>query len=322
MARQPASHDSQLKAAVDAIKQRKRADIYQASVAQRVSLAKPRRNLGKNLQPLLSNAGLDLKKIDQSLARHQAKVRQLLRTEKAATAKQLAYLAKARQPGLANTRRAIERLASKAYLTTPIPIATPYLIYATPVGMLTDSHAEPWNNWGRVTFSVSTDTGDSTAKLNFYFAWQNPSDYLAVINCTADVVASGECLVDANPGFLFGGSASLHLRAELTVFVGNTEIYWQQGQTHEIVSLSADGGNIFGLGPVVTRTISDTSHLSCNYIEVQGNQLVVFEVAFVAEYSIDDGNVVLNFGNSNPGYQVLCPALNIDLLTQPDMAVA
>jgi hypothetical protein len=322
MATLRAPEESELKAAIDAIKQRKRADVHEADLKQRARLAKLRHKLGKELQPLLTGAGIDLEKINKSLARSQAEVRQLLEREKAATAKELAALAKSREAGLRNTRNALQHLALKPYLTTPIPVRTPFLIYATPIGMLTDSHTEAWNNWGKIFFTISQDTGGSTAKLNFYFAWQNPSNYLAVINCAADLVANGSCMVDANPGFLFGGSASLHLRAELTVFAGSTEISWQQGQTSEIASLSADGGNIFGIGPVVNRTISNSSHLTCNLIEVQANQLIVFEVAFVADYSIDDGNVIMDFGKSDPNNEIICPALQIDLLSAPDLAVA
>jgi hypothetical protein len=82
-----------------------------------------------------------------------------------------------------------------------------------------------------------------------------------------------------------------------------------------LVSLATHGGGIFGLGDVLSETISDTAHLSCKNVEVQCGQLIVFDVALVAEYSVHDGNIGMDFSSSN--HQIVCPGLNVELLTPP-----
>jgi hypothetical protein len=248
-------------------------------------------------------------------------VRDVLKKQKAGTAKDFSALSKLYRRGIENKRKAFEQIASKPFLTTPIPILTPYLIYATPVGMLQDSHIEPCNNWAKLTYSDNRDTAYRTVTLSFYFAWQNPSNYLAVINCDSDLLANGVIQAGAQPGLLLPGSSDLTLLAELTVFLGATAISWQGNQRVEIIDVSASGGHgIIRLGDVETRAISGGYHLSCNDIEVQPNQIVVFEVAFVANYWIDlGGNIVLDFHFDPGNYEIMCPALNIDLLTSPTL---
>jgi hypothetical protein len=314
MTKHAAIDETRLRAAVQAIKERKPPDTSQVRLSQHPEIAKLRRNLGKKLEPVFAKAGFDISKVNQLLAHHQTEVRRLLEKEKAKTSKEFAEINRSIRQGIENKRKAIQQIASKPYLVTPIPVLTPFFIYALPAGMLNDSHTEPSNNWARISYTDSVNT-NSTAKLSFYFAWQNPSNYLAVINCNADLVSSGFCLVDANPGFFSGGSASLNLWAELNVYLGETAITWQTGQRSQIASLSADGGNVFsGIGPVVSEAISNVSHLSCTEIEVQGDQLVVFEVGLFANISIDDGNIAMSFDTPN---EILCPALNIELLTAP-----
>jgi hypothetical protein len=306
--------ESKARAAIDAVKDRKRPALLQTGSQQRALRGKLRKKLGKQLKPLFTGAGLDLGKIDKALKGNQAELRRSLSQDKAATAKQFAALAKLRMAGLANTRAAIEHLAYNAYLTTPLTVATPYLIGARPAGFLTDDHVEPWNNWGKPALQLSQDTSGS-ARVSFYFAWQNPTDYLAVINCSADLMANGHVANTADDGFFSGGSATVKLRTELNVFVGALEISWQPTQKSDIDTIKAWGSSFFDPGGIGDRDVSATSHLSCNSIEVQGDQIVVFEVAFVADYSIDDGSIDIDFAGGDKS--VLCPVLNIELLTPP-----
>ncbi len=308
-------HVSKVKKAINAVKDRKPDPVRKASFTEQARLAKLQRKFGKQLKPLLTDAGLDLKEIDAKLKSHQGEVRQWLKKDEAKTAKQFAMLEKQRQAGFDNTRRAIELIALQPFLSTQIPVQTPFLISAKPAGILSDSQVAAGNNLAKAAFSIGQDTSNSTANVNFYFAWQNPSNFLAVINCSADLITNGLCGAWATPGFLFGGTASITVRAELTVFAGSIEISWQQGQTKQLASLTAHGGGIFGLGDVLSTTISDTAHLSCQNIEVQGNQLIVFNVALTAEYSIDDGNVSIDFASGSQG--IVCPGLTVELLTPP-----
>ncbi|GKS65364.1 hypothetical protein YTPLAS72_26680 [Nitrospira sp.] len=315
MRTQAVIHPSKVKKAINAVKDQKPDPVRKASFTQQAQLAKLQRKLGKRLKPLFTDAGVDLKEIDAKLNSHQGEVRQWLKKEEAKTAKQFARLEKQRQAGFNNTRRAIELIALKPFLSTQIPVPTPFLISAKPAGILSDSQVVARNNLAKAAFSIGQDTSHSTANVNFYFAWQNPSNFLAVINCSADLITNGLCGAWATPGFLFGGTASITVRAELTVFAGPIKISWQQDQTKQLESLSAHGGGIFGFGDVLSSTISDTAHLSCKNIEVQGNQLIVFDVALTAEYSIDDGNVSIDFASGSQ--EIVCPGVTVELLTPP-----
>jgi hypothetical protein len=311
---------AQLKATVDAIKKRKRPELHQLRRVQSAKVAKLRRDLSKTLKPLFTAAGFDAAKIGKVLARHQAEMRAVVKKEKMDVAGQLAASAKIREHGLDNARRAAEQMASTPYLTTPIPIVTPYLIYATPVGMLHDSHIEPWNNWAKFTYSSNKDTAYGAVIVNFYFAWQNPSNYLAVINCDADLLVSGIIEAGAEQGWLLPGSSFLELWGRLTVFLGQTAISWQGSQVRQIATVSAEGGwaPIGGSGDLNATSIFGAYHLACSDIQVQGNQIVVFEVACSADWWIDEGgDITLDFDFDPGAYKVACPALHIDLLTPP-----
>ncbi len=311
---------SQLKAVLDEIKERKRPDLHQLRMEQHSKRAKLRRNLGRQLQPLFAGAAFDVGKIDKVLASHQTGLRDALKKEEAAAAKRMAPIVKQRQKGIANTRAALEQIKFQPYVTTPIPITTPYLIYATPVGMLHDTHVEPWNNWAKFTYSSDRNTGYSTAVVNFYFAWQNRSDYLAVINCSTALLLNGIIEATAEPGWLFPGSAWLELRAMLTVFLGSTAINYQAGQQKQMGSVytEADWAPLGAGGTIKAESIFGSYALSCNDIQVQSNQIVVFEVACSADWWIDEGgSIVLDFDFDPAGYRVMCPALQVDLLTQP-----
>jgi hypothetical protein len=307
--------ESKAKAAIDAVKDRKRPVLLQTGFQQRALRGKLRTKLSKELKPLFTGAGLDLGKIDKVLKNNQSEVRRSLAKDKAATAKQFAALAKQRMAGLANTRAALEHLANTAYLTTPIPVATPFYIGARPVGFLTDDHIEPWNNWGKPALQYDHD-GSGSDRVSFYFAWQNPIDYLAVINCSADLMVNGHVKNLADDGIFTGGTATVKLRAELNVFVGQFEISWQAGQKSDIDTIHAEGSGIFDVGALGDRDVVATSHLDCTSIEVDGDQIVVFEVAFVADYAIDDGSIDIDFASGDRS--VVCPVLNVELLTPPN----
>ena len=227
---------------------------------------------------------------------------------------------KQQQQGIANTRKALEQIMFQPLVTTPIPISTPYLIYATPVGMLTDTHTEPFNNWAKFVYSSDQNTGDSRVVVNFYFAWQNNSDFLAVINCSTNLIANGLIEDTADPGWFFPGSAWLSLWAQLTVFLGATTINYQGTQQKQMGSVFTEAGysEIGSPGTINSQDVVGTFALSCSDIQVQPGEIVVFEVACIAEWWIDEGgSITLAFDFDPAGRQLMCPALQVDLLTAP-----
>jgi hypothetical protein len=309
-----------LKAAVAKIQNRERPELDLIRMTKVAKRAQLRRRLGKELRPLFAGAKFDPGKIEKVLAKNEAELRDALTKEDAAAARRAAPLAEQQHKGIAETSRALEQLQFQPFLTTSIPLATPYLIYATPVGMLHDTHVEPWNNWAKFTYTSDRDTAYDSVVVNFYFAWQNRSDFLAVINCSTSLMPNGLIEVTADPGWLFPGSAWLELRAALTVFHGGSVINYQGTQQRQIGSVyTAAGWSGWGSpGTIESQDIFGSYPLSCADIPVDPGQFAIFEVACIADWWIDEGgSMTLDFDFDPAGYQVLCPALQIDLLTAP-----
>lgn len=320
MTKHVAIEESRLKAAVQAIKERKRLDIDQIRLAQHSKVGKLRRDFARQLEPVFAGASLDISKINQIVKQHQNDVRHVIEKQRAESSKELAILNRSLKQDLDNKRKAREWIAVNPFLTTPIPILTPFFIYALPAGMLNDSHTEPLNNWAKLTYTDSRNISYPPVKLSFYFAWQNPINFVAVINCNTELVVNGICQARADPGFILQGEAGLELDAELHVYLGEIA---RQGQSAQIVSMLAEGGwSPFGGGDLESRNVSSTHELSCNDILVRGQELVIFEVSCVASYWIQfGGDIVLDFDFAPSDFKIMCPVLNIDLLTPPGATV-
>jgi hypothetical protein len=311
---------AKLKALIEKIKDRKRPELELLQMARQAKQAKLRRKLGKQLRTEFAGAAFDARKIDKVLARNQAERSAVLKKEAAATAKKMAPIIKQRQQGIANTRKALEQIRYQPHLTTTIPISTPFLIYATPVGMLSDTHTEPFNNWAKFVYSSDRNTAYDSVVVNFYFAWQNNSDFLAVINCSTNLIANGIIEDTAEPGWFFPGSAWISLWAQLSVFLGSTTINYQGTQQKQMGQVYTEAGysEIGSPGTINSQDINGTFALSCADIQVQPGQIVVFEVACLATWWIDfGGSITVSFDFDPAGRQLMCPALQVDLLTAP-----
>jgi hypothetical protein len=71
-------------------------------------------------------------------------------------------------------------------------------------------------------------------------------------------------------------------------------------------------------GTINAQDINGTFALSCADIQVQPGQIVVFEVACLATWWIDfGGSITVSFDDDPAGRQLMCPALQVDLLTAP-----
>jgi hypothetical protein len=311
---------AQLKAVIDKIKDRKRPELELLRLQRESKQAKLRRKLGKQLRSQFEGATFDARKIDHVLARNHAELSAALKKARAAAAKKTGPIIKQQQQGIANTRKALEQIKFQPLLTTPIPISTPFLIYATPIGILSDTHVEPFNNWAKFFYTSDRNTAYDSVVVKFYFAWQNNSSFLAVINCSTNLLANGLIEDTAEPGWFFPGSAWIEMWARLTVFLGSTTINYQGTQQRQMGQVYTEAGysEIGSPGTINSQDIVGTFALSCNDIQVQPGQIVVFEVAGSADWWIDEGgSITLSFDFDPAGRQLMCPALVVDLLTAP-----
>lgn len=309
-----------LKATIAKIQDRKQPELELLQMVRRSKQTKLRRKLGKQLRSAFEGAAFDASKIDKVLARNHAELSAVLKKADAAAAKRMAPIVRQQRQGIANTRRALEHIRYQPHLTTTIPISTPFLIYATPVGILSDTHTEPFNNWAKFFYTSDRNTGYDSVVVKFFFSWQNNSDFLAVINCKTDLIANGLLIDTAEPGWFFPGSAWLETWARLTVYLGTTTINYQGTQQRQMGQVYTEAGySEFGApGSINSEDIVDTFNLSCNNIAVDPGRIVVFEVACSADWWIDmGGSITLDFNSNQAGRQLVCPALQVELLTAP-----
>jgi hypothetical protein len=82
-----------------------------------------------------------------------------------------------------------------------------------------------------------------------------------------------------------------------------------------------DPCNIGDCNKTVSGAFADTYHLSISWpILVPAGLGVSFAVNFHVEYSIDNGRVGFDF--DSPGRFIMCPGVQMDLLTAPQVTVA
>lgn len=325
MAKNTSKIHSEVKAAISKIRDRERHETALTPLSRNPLLLNLRGNFQKQLQPVFAKAGVNIDEVNKVLTQYQSERSRILEKEGAATAKSIAALQKTMRNGMENRRKALDLLGAKPFIVTPIPLMSADSIWATPVGMLIDSRIIPGNNVAKIKFETHDDTGSNnpSVSLYFYFFWKNDTQYAAVLNASADLILTGWAGLNAWTSFWGGSHSTMDLTAVMNVFVEGQQIFDSHERT-SIKSLSAYGGSdLFGDTGSDSDNIISTFNLSCSKILVESDQIVLFEVGMVASYTINNGSVALSFCDVVQGDlplfdgSVICPALNIDLLTAP-----
>ena len=326
MAKTTSKIHSEVKAAISKIRDRERHETALTPLSRNPLLLNLRGNFQKQLQPVFSKAGVNIDEVNKVLTQYQSERSRILEKEGAATAKSIAALQKTMRNGMENRRKALDVLGSKPFIVTPIPLMSADSIWATPVGMLIDSRIIPGNNVAKIKFETHDDTGGNypSVSLYFYFFWKNDTQYAAVLNASADLILTGWAGLNAWTSFWGGSHSTMDLTAVMNVFVEGQQISTDSHQRTSIKSLSAYGGSdLFGDTGSDSDNIFGTFNLSCSKILVESDQLALFEVGMVASYTINNGSVGVSFCDVIQGDlplfdgSVICPALNIELLTAP-----
>src|SRR5262249_11521511 len=119
-----------------------------------------------------------------------------------------------------NRRKTVERLAG----LVPPPASwfvdlTPFLIFDKRFPYLVDSHVEPTNSWVKCSVSARQGAANSDdAEFDYWFLWDNESDYAAVVNVSSSLVFTGHCDVSAAQGIFSGQETTLAIGAKLTLW--------------------------------------------------------------------------------------------------------
>ena len=303
---------AQLQAAISEIIRKEQARAPSAQPAD-AEISNLRRTLvEQRLQPEFAKAGFDLDKLKEVVKQHQTDVDKIIAKERKRADKNFSVTDNFAS-GIENKRKALQQIAGLPLIVTPVVVDKPFSIYAVPSSILEDSNLEA-GGWAKVLHGNNKDVGFKSVRLSFFFAWQNPSDYFAVINAYTDVLFRGRCTVHATPGFFTASDVSLNAFFALWVYFGESV---NTGGSVSLKSLNAwASAGIIG-GDAVTKTsfFNDWHSIGRGHILVQDKQLVVFEIRVWFNYEIDSGSVLINFEDAD--FNIACPFLVVELLTPP-----
>ena len=323
MPKRKAVTESELKAALSAIRDRKVPDISEVGISERARIQSLRSNLIKRLQPVFAEAGFDVEKINKILADHQSEVRSVLEKEKSKSAKTFAALNKDLQKGIENRKKALEQLASRpAWMITLVPLLTAWLVDATPLALV-DKHIEASNNWVRILYKRDSD-GHDNVYGSFWFYWQNLTGDLAIMySADADLVVQGYYEATGNGDPFWGGETIINLDAQLFPYQQSAPVQLPDGGV-PLGSAHANGPDIWHAGRpgIDPEYISGTYHLSFpSDVFVPAGDYVMFQIRFHAEYWIRNGTIYLDFDKDQSKF-IRCPGMQLSLLTMPPVVAA
>jgi hypothetical protein len=285
------------------------------------------------LQTTLTNAGLDIGKVNEMLAQDQRDKRDAFRRQMKNA--DFSGAASAYRQAIETRFKAINGLPRVPY--QHVTLDEPFLIWQVPRlenGTFVSAHIEPLNNWVKVNLNKFGGADDT--QFVFYFLWQNTSNGPVIINAASSLALGGHCEVDAAPGFFSGDQAAL----SLSVLLGTMR--WsgwgtdpETGQSNDqtyypydgfsvyqsIAQLSANGGSYLPLGSgqdIQTQAFYFNSFdLHQNQILVPAGAVAVFEVAFTMQYGFREGEniedlIAVDFSTGSNA--VICPAVSLELL--------
>jgi hypothetical protein len=231
-----------------------------------------------------------------------------------------------------------------------LPLRTPFLIWAGKHSskVLIDSQILDARSWAKVRYLTErpkSGTADTEPRrLSFWFMWQNPSNYYAVVRASTYLVLSGhvggfavggrrieispktkdrEALYRYEPpGYAYGGVAPSFTAWQWWNQPTPDEVpmNYQYGIELEIRGIPAGYGP-YGPNYGASRTESHLVSRSygfeseMNLVTIPPLETVVFEVAVELVSRVYGGRVDLDFASGD--FRITCPFVLVDVLTGP-----
>jgi len=268
-------------------------------------------------------AGLDVKKLGALQEQHNTELRRILDKQKADAIKRASRAKDTVHSSISSQSQALELLAAnKPFFQFPfITLDKPFLIWATPhSNIISDSTIAPFNSWAKI--SVDSTQSSGFDKLSFYFLWDNPSDFYAVINAATFMSASGHLEATA-----YGGLSGIDPTSRYSDLGVSANFalwaWWVQPPTPTpyatqiFTSISASASF---WDNSESASVSDGFNLDKTLFLVPPKGVVVFEVTFAVGYSNGHGHVVADFESGD--FKVGCPVVVVSLLTSPSALAA
>jgi hypothetical protein len=329
--------ESQLKAALTAAKEKRReATFPRADAALRSQQLAHQRAVEQVLRPVLTKAGLDVEKLKNMAEENQSEVRRILQNNKAEAAQRSSLEMAAIRERFQQRARTLQNRANPFVVPT---ILQPIFIWVTDLSSFQGQQIAPNDSW--VKFLVGggfASSGTVTATNSFVFLWENQLDDVAVINVASSLVLNGFVYAEAaGASFGAGDQVGLSLTANLLLLPlwqadpQNPE--WppptqQSVGPQTVFDYTLEGHSFYQGSRSYQQTFSalpfDLSY--DDFFLVAPQSSVAFEVSLTAyfDWSIGGGNITdfaeFDFANDKFGYEVMCPGLQVDLLTAPQTA--
>ena len=307
------------------------------------SLKKNLADVEKIFTSYFAKTGLPIDKLNKLAAKSKAERRKLIDGRGDESAKASRAAEAAFHQGMAYRRQALQ-LLSTPFQSTLITLDKPFLIWELPhpeSNVWIDSNVESLNS--SIKFEIITRSGADATTFLFYFLWTNDSDFAAVVNVNSSLVLNGVCQVLADSGILQGHHNYITLSANLILMrwsgwgtdpvtgASNDQTLFpfpQQTQFQTVAQLDQYGGDWFD-DPSGNNEQSfnfQPFSLSCDLIAIPARATTLFEVSILASYTIQDGDdfdyVAIDFAQDKFARRVLCPSVELELLTQAPMAMA
>jgi hypothetical protein len=273
------------------------------------------------LRPVLVKAGFNDRQFVELRKQHGAELKRVAEHEQAAAVRRSPKIRKTLRAGLANKIKALGTLANLPAAPFLTIIDRPFLIWAKPrSNIIWDSHIGSGDSWAKVkAVGESGDKVWGTDTLSFYFLWDNPTPYYAVIDAATFITFNGFARAHAEGSFWGGIDPSSSRYSYLSMWTSLTLWQWSDNPptpsgtpSQNILSLSAEAGFF---EDTETSAVSGSSDHSYTHYVVNPSGVIVFEVSLAMSYSVFDGHTLSDF--SDGSYEVSCPYMVVGLLSAP-----
>lgn len=294
----------------------------------------------------LKEAGLDLDVAREWIAASRGRPRDVLLASKARMRRdgqEIQADGGAFAAGIAAKRRALAMLA-QPFTSTYVTLGEPFFISELPpnLDVFGDWLINPFNSWAKINLNkTASPGGPSDIDCIFYFLWENPSEYYAVVNVSSSLALYGQAGAQGAQGILSGNRAALDVNEYLSI------IRWSgwgtdpdtgqsvdqspypildQSATNSIVTFDAYGGDIFH-DPEPGSILFDPRmpyDVAARLIAIPGRAVSIFAVDLNARWWFHDGAetvdddsqlIYLDLAAEPPGYLVRCPMVDLEVLT-------
>jgi hypothetical protein len=281
------------------------------------------RKLAETIRASLKKSGIEVEKIEKTLADNQKEQRAIVEKEQTEAYKRLPQMDTLRH-GIDARFKAFEFLTSTNVIkaTTFVVLDTPFLIWAQPSNVLTASHIEPRNSTANIRHEVDSDSLDDTpgnseiVSVGFYFQWENSSLNPAVLlNVSSHLAVKGLWECSASAGLIFPDDAGVEAEVNLHLYE-----WWNQPPTmltapREIIfDMEVDGG--FALGGPGTNAFTwvfNGYDVKFTSLVVPPKGVVVFEVTLDTWIGFCGDPCTADIKIDGSDSSVLCPFVQFEV---------